>query len=111
MVDLTLDPGAFTARLVLEAPDETPDGQGGAEIAFTALASLWARIEPVRAGVSEAAGAEPVTITHRVWLRFRADVAAGMRLRKGTRLLDIRACRDPDETRRYIVCDCEEAGA
>lgn len=103
-----LDPGAFTARLVLEAPVATPDGQGGAEIAHAAVASVWTRIEPLRASVAEAAGAEAATITHRVWLRYRTDVTGGMRLRKGARVLAIRAWRDPDETRRYLVCDCEE---
>ena len=103
-----IDPGALTVRLTLERPDETPDGQGGVEQKFAAFASLWARIEPVSARAGEAAGTAPVTVTHRVWLRHRGDLAGGMRLRKGTRLLAIRAFHDPDETGRYTLCDCEE---
>ena len=103
-----IDPGALTARLVLERPVETPDGQGGVARSFTALATLWARIEPVQARADEAAGAAPVTVTHRIWLRARGDLAGGMRLRKGTRLFVLRAFRDPDETARYTLCDCEE---
>ena len=104
----TLDPGALDARLVLEQAVETPDGQGGVAVSFSALATLWARIEPVAAKAQEAAGAVPVTVTHRIWLRHRGDLAGGMRLRKGARIFAIHAFRDPDETGRYMLCDCEE---
>jgi SPP1 family predicted phage head-tail adaptor len=50
----------------------------------------------------------PVTVTHRIWLRWRDDLVGGMRLRKGARLFVIRAFRDPDEAGRYALCDCEE---
>ena len=104
----TLDPGALDARLVLEQAVETPDGQGGVAVSFSALATLWARIEPVAAKAQEAAGAVPVSVTHRIWLRRRDGLSGGMRLRKGARLFTIRAARDPDETGRYMLCDCEE---
>ncbi len=103
-----IDPGAFSARLVLERPVETPDGQGGVAQSFSALATLWARIEPVSARAEEAAGAMPVTVTHRIWLRRRSDLSGGMQLRKGMRLFSIHTFRDPDETGRYMLCDCEE---
>jgi len=103
-----IDPGALSARLVLERPVETPDGQGGVERGFAALATAWGRIEPVSARAVEVAGTLPVTVTHRIWLRHRGDLAGGMRLRKGTRIFALLAFRDPDETGRYLVCDCEE---
>ncbi len=37
-------------------------------------------------------------------------IAAGQRLRKGARIFSIRTARDPDESRRYLVCYCEEEG-
>ena len=104
------DPGRLTARLDLEAPVETGDGQGGASVAFESRAALWALIEPVSQTIGEEAGGRIFTLTHRIWLRWRQDVAAGMRLRKGARLFCIGATEDPDETRRYLVCHCEEKG-
>lgn len=106
--DSIIDPGALNARLILERPVETADGQGGVAVEFSALATLWARIVPVVARADEAAGTLPVTVTHRIWLRRKDDLAGGMRLRKGTRLFAIRTFRDPDETGRYTLCDCEE---
>jgi head-tail adaptor len=35
-------------------------------------------------------------------------VSIGMRLRKGARIFWIGATEDPDETRRYLICHCEE---
>ncbi len=87
---------------------EVPDGQGGAAESWSFLGSLWTAIEPVSNASHERASAEGVTITHRVWLVWRSDIAAGMRFRKGRRILAIRAVMDPDETRRFIVCRCEE---
>ena len=104
----SLDAGMLNARLVLERAVETPDGQGGATVSFIAMASLWAHIEPVAAKADEAAGTLRVTVTQRIRLRWRDDLAGGMRLRKGERLFAIRAFRDPDETGRYLICDCEE---
>lgn len=108
MAIVFFDPGQMTARLDLEAPNVAPDGQGGAQTGWEALASMWARIEPVSHVVREEAVAETGTVSHRIWVRFREDVKAGMRFRKGARTFTVKLARDPDETRRYLVCQCEE---
>lgn len=105
---MTLDPGALRARLTLERPVETGDGQGGVERHYETLAILWARVEPVSAAYREEAGAARVSVTHRIRLRRRDDIAGGMRFRNGARVFAIRAWRDPDESGRYTLCDCEE---
>ncbi|SMF48934.1 phage head-tail adaptor, putative, SPP1 family [Xaviernesmea oryzae] len=102
------DPGQMTARLDLEAPQAEPDGQGGATVTWQVVASLWARIEPVSFVVAEEAAAESGRISHRIWVRFREDIVAGQRFRKGARVFVVRLVRDPDETGRYLVCQCEE---
>ena len=110
MRSVFFDPGQMTARLELEAPEEAPHGQGGATVTFTSVATVWARIEPLSEVREERAGADGFTLTHRIWLRFRSDIRAGMRLRKGDRLFAIGTWRDPDETGRYLCCLCEEGG-
>ncbi|MDI7861265.1 phage head closure protein [Rhizobiaceae bacterium n13] len=104
------DPGRMTARLQLERPVATPDGQGGATVAYETVAAVWARIEPAGHRILERASAETFALTHRIWIRHRANVEAGMRLRKGGRIFAIKAIRDHDETGRYLVCHCEEEG-
>jgi len=103
------DPGQMTARLDLEVPQALPDGQGGATLAWQVQASVWARIEPVSFVVEEpGASAETGTVSQRIWLHYRNDVEPGQRLRKGGRIFVVRLVHDPDETRRYLVCHCEE---
>ncbi len=105
------DPSQMTARLSLEEAVSTPDGQGGATVTWTEIAAMWARIEPVSFSLTERAGAEIGTVTHRIWLRFRDGVSAGQRLRKGARLFAVKLVQDPDETGRYLTCLCEEGAA
>jgi len=103
-----LDPGQMTARLELEDAVSVSDGQGGATVTWQSVAAVWAMIEPVSFVVTEAASAEVGTVSHRIWIRFRSDVAAGQRLIKGARISLLKLVRDPDETGRYLVCQCEE---
>lgn len=98
-----LDPGQLTARLELEEPVETADGQGGAAVSFTPVGAVWARIEPVAAEMVETGHVERQAVTHRIWMRHSPAVAPGMRLRKGTRIFLIRTVHDPDERGRYLV--------
>jgi len=104
------DPGGLTARVTLEVPVDAPDGQGGVTVTWSAVANLWARIEPVMASPGEEAGGGRVTITHAIWMRHRGDVAAGMRLLKGARVFVVETAHDPDESGRYVLCRCREEG-
>lgn len=108
MGGLTLDPGRLNTRLALQAPVELSDGQGGVGDDWTEVASLWGRIEPLRAVPIEQAGAAIAPVSHRVTIRHRADVVHAMRFVHRGRSLVIHGVRDPDESRRYLICDCEE---
>tara|TARA_R110002020_G_scaffold18931_2_gene65436 strand:+ start:2652 stop:2987 length:336 start_codon:yes stop_codon:yes gene_type:complete len=105
---LFVDPGRLNARLSLEAPEVLSDGQGGVGEGWTEVAALWGRIEPLRASPDESAGAAVAVVSHRVTIRHREGVQHGMRFVHRGRSLVIRAVRDPNESRRYLVCDCEE---
>lgn len=103
-----LDAGALNARLELEAPVETPDGQGGAAVSHAAGSSHWARLEPVSAELVELGHVERQGVTHRIWIRHAGGVVPGKRFRKGARVFEILTAHDPDETRRYLVCHVRE---
>ena len=102
---LHVDPGRLDVRLRLEAADEGPDGQGGQAEGWTEVATLWARQS---ATWTDEAGARIAPVSHRVTIRHRDDVRQSMRFVHRGRILVIRTVRDPDERRRYLVCDCEE---
>lgn len=103
-----LDAGQLTARLDLESAIETPDGQGGVTVSHAVESSHWARVEPVSAEHAELGHVERQVVTHRIWIRHAGGVVAGKRFRKGTRVFDILAVSDPDETGRYLVCRARE---
>ncbi|WP_029075565.1 phage head closure protein [Kaistia adipata] len=105
------DPGQLSSRVVLERPVRAADGAGGATVDWVEVATLWARIEPVAAGERFAADRLATRVSHRITLRFRADVAGGMRIRHRGRVLAVVAWRDPDEQRRFLVLDAEEVRA
>lgn len=106
---LFVDPGRLSARLVLEEASGLSDGQGGVIEDWQMVASLWGRIEPQRSNAGETARTATAPVTHRVTVRYRDDVRHAMRFVHRGRHLRIRASRDPDETRRYLICDCDES--
>lgn len=110
MAKAILDPGQMSARLDLEMCNDASDGQGGILAGFAPVASLWARLEPVAIAEEERSDEDVFSVTHRIWIRFRDDIKAGMRFRKGARVFTVRAFHDPDEMRRYLVCRCLEEG-
>jgi SPP1 family predicted phage head-tail adaptor len=105
------DPGQLASRVQLERSVRTADGAGGATVAWDGVATFWARIEPVTAGERFAADRLATRVTHRITLRFRADLEGGMRIVHRGRALSIVAWRDPDDERRFLVLDATEERA
>lgn len=108
MARLDIDPGRLTARLVLEEPEATDDGQGGADLTFAEIARVWALVEPKTFGEEMKGPGLVSEVTHHVTLRARSDLRPGQRLRKGARVFEILAVRDLDETGRFALALCRE---
>ena len=102
--------GALRHRVVLEAETRTPDGGGGAVLAWAPVTEVWAAVRPLTGGESVVAEAVAGRVTHLVTIRFRSDVEPAMRFRLGTRVLAIAAAFDLDERRRFLACHCREEG-
>jgi len=100
--------GALRHRMTLEAPIEAPDGAGGFSRSFTPVADLWARIAPGGAREDFVEQRAEQTTSHVVTIRWRDDVTKDMRFVHRTRKLHIRSVVDPDERRRFLICQCEE---
>ncbi|WP_246730248.1 phage head closure protein [Nitratireductor mangrovi] len=110
MSGLTIDPGALREALVLEALTPAQDDSGGQVGDWVEVGPVFAAIVPVGASGRAGAGQRLEKVTHRIIIRFRADIASGMRFRKGARVFLVTALHDPDETGRYLVCIVEEEG-
>ncbi len=100
--------GSLRERVTLQSPLRTPDGAGGAEVSWTAGATLWAKVETRGGGEAFASERLAAHARFRVTIRHRAGVTAEMRLLWGGRALAISALGDPDGRRRFLVLDCRE---
>jgi SPP1 family predicted phage head-tail adaptor len=101
-------PGRLRHRLVIEAPLDLPDGAGGATRGWTVVGQCWARIEPMVADVRLQYSRPDQAQTHRIILRWRADIDGSHRFGLGARRFQVLATADADERRRRLVCICEE---
>ena len=100
-------PGDLNRRLVLEAPAETADGAGGVTVTYNAVATLWAKVEPVSARSVVVADAPGATVTHRITVRSYALITTRHRFVEDARVYRIVTLRD-DATRRFLVIGAEE---
>ena len=105
-----IDPGELRTPLTLQAPTATPDGAGGHGLEWNAVATVFARLEPVAASSRWGGSQAAETVTHLITLRMRADVESGMRLVADGRIFTIVTAHDPDESGRYLVCRTTEEG-
>jgi SPP1 family predicted phage head-tail adaptor len=102
------DPGLLRQRVQVERPVGTPDEAGGEAIAWEPVATLWARIDPVKAGEQTIAAHLTGLVTHRVTFRFREDLAGGMHVIFRDRHFRVLAVFDPDERGRYVTALADE---
>lgn len=100
--------GRLNQRLMLEAPVETADGAGGVTRTYESVATLWAAVTPVSAREETAAAQRGMNITHRIALRFSADITSRHRFRDGARIFRIVSLRDRDGRRRFLQIEAEE---
>ena len=105
-----IDPGAFRHEVAMEAASIVSDGGGGHSEIWSEVATFFALIEPVTARSRFGGDQTLETLSHRVTIRYRADVTSGLRLKHGRRILKILTVHDPDETARYLVCHTREIG-
>jgi SPP1 family predicted phage head-tail adaptor len=94
MSEVSIDPGALNRRLVLEAPDETADGAGGFVRDYETVGTLWASVEPTAARGDVVAAQPGATVTHRIAVRYSADISTRHRFRDGARVYRIVTIRE-----------------
>lgn len=110
-MSLRIGPAGLRSRVTLQAPMDGVDDSGALTRVWTALADLWAKVEPQRGSEFFSTGAQETLLTHNVTIRWRPDLASPMRFLLGSRALYIRAAFDPDGRRKYMVCRCDEYAA
>jgi SPP1 family predicted phage head-tail adaptor len=103
--------GELRQRLVIERASEVADGAGGAIRTWSAVSTVFARIEPLRRRETVADGRSAGFVTHRITIRHRADITGDVRFVSGGARYRVLAVSALDPKRRFLACLCEEEQA
>jgi len=100
-------PGDLNRRLVLQAPVESDDGEGGSTRSYETVTALWAQVVPLSGRADLAADSLGAVLNVRIVVRARDDVTTRHRLQDGDRVYRVVAVR-PSADRRFLEIDAEE---
>ncbi len=100
--------GALNQRAQLLANTLTPDGGGGYTSDWEVFASVWIALTPIGGGDDFGPDALEARVRHKIVLRRRTDVAAGMRASVGARIFRIHTVIDEGPGAALMTLLCEE---
>jgi len=98
--------GTMTERVQLKRRIPSHEDEGGEAAAYSPIATVWARVQPLAARQMFESDARGQTISHSVVLRFRTDLKPGDRISWRGGELDIEAANDLNGRRTYLACQC-----
>ena len=98
--------GDLNRRLVLEAPSETDDGEGGVTRLYDVVTTLWAQVVPLAARADVAAASLGASLRYRIVIRARSDVTTQHRFQDGTRIYRVIGSRESAD-RRFLEIDAD----
>jgi SPP1 family predicted phage head-tail adaptor len=99
-------PGDLNRRLVLQAPVESADGEGGVTRSYATVTTLWAQVLPQSARSDVAAGSLGAALRTRIVIRYRSDVTTRHRFQDGAVIYRVIVAR-PSPDRRFLEIDAE----
>ncbi len=95
-------------RVTIQNVSRVSDGQGGFTETFADGATVFASIEPVKAWERYQAMQTQAPVTHKVLMRYRADVTSASRLKFGTRVLWVKEVINPNEDDAFLEIRAQE---
>jgi head-tail adaptor len=93
------NPGRMKTRLVIEAPVESDDGQGGVVRGHVPVAAVWAAVMPDRVQHGFEADGDGAAVRLRIVLRSEHGLTLRHRLVDGNRIYRITALTDSADRR------------
>jgi len=96
-------------RIQFQVKAETRSTSGAVVTAWTNYgAECWAAVDAVRANERFTAEQEIAGNEYTIWIRWRGDINANMRVMWGTRVLDIKGIPDNQRRGRFLSIFAEE---
>ena len=103
--------GQLKHRIELQSKALTPDGTDDYTEAYTTVATIWARVDPIAGGRMIDGVQDVERVTHRFIIRYRSDQADWQYVLFKSRRFLIRTVMNQDEDSRYLEIMAEELGA
>lgn len=101
--------GQMRHRVTIQTLAEASDGAGGFTGTWTDVATVWAKIEPLKGMEVLQAMQLEAPLTHKVFIRYRTGIATnGVRLKHEGRYFDIKQVRNLMESERWLELLVEE---
>tara|TARA_R110002020_G_C16005853_1_gene750655 strand:- start:186 stop:494 length:309 start_codon:yes stop_codon:yes gene_type:complete len=95
-------------RVTIQKPTATTDTGGGSSISWGLLKEVFADIQPQTGRSMFQHGQEKEKVTHKLVMRYRADIGTNYRIKFGTRIFNIQSIINEDERKRWLILNCEE---
>ena len=106
MSDPSTKIGDLNRRLLLLAPVEGDDGEGGVTRSYATGTTLWAQVVPQSERVDIAAGSLGAALRYTIVIRYRDDVTTRHAFQDGAAVYRVVAAR-PGADRRFLEIDAE----
>ena len=103
-----IEVGSMRHRITIQEKNLVDDGQGGFTNTWSDVATVWASIKEAKA--SEKLWAERLeqNITHRMAIRYRANLSTDMQIIYDGRTFQLHGIQDPDEKKHWLILKVEE---
>jgi|688.fasta_scaffold171439_2 SPP1 family predicted phage head-tail adaptor len=103
--------GKMRERVTLQQESNTADGYGGQVLAWSDVATVWAKVEPLSGREQIEADKLQGVVNTRITIRYCSDVVPGMRLVWNSINFNIRAVICEEERDRFLQLTCERGVA
>ena len=100
--------GALRRMITIEKPQDVGDDAGGLTRTWLVHDHVWSSVETISSSDALVENRPGGRLTHRVTMRWRADLDVSHRLRLGPRIFCIRAIADADDRRRRLALLVDE---
>jgi len=100
--------GKLRHRIAIQQETATQDIYGAEVKTWTTKKELWAEIDPPKSREFFATGQTQAEVTTRVRIRYLPNVTPNMRIKFGTRYLNINSIINPDERNKELIMMCNE---
>jgi len=101
--------GEMIERVTLLRSAKIEDEYHGKKITWHVIAEVYAKVEPISSREYFFAQASQVEVTHKIQIRYRADVGAGWQIKHRDAYYAVQSVIDIAGRRRFLELLCIEA--